>query len=200
MFGPYVNRNHFAGYLVMALPLALGFAAESAGTHCREAWRRRRVGWLALARPPATAADPAHRGGDGADGGTAGGAASRGGLMAFAVSAASFPLAFPRRHRRLALLAIVLVTLLGTAWVGVTGPGARLRAPRAAHEPHASSGPTCCASRPAFPALPLGAGLNSFGMLCTPSTRRCGAASGYGEAHNEYLQALIATWACRGGS
>ena len=37
VFGPYVNRNHFAGYLVMAAPLAIGFALEALA-RLRAAW------------------------------------------------------------------------------------------------------------------------------------------------------------------
>ena len=47
VFGPYVNRNHFAGYLVMAAPLAIGFALEAL-RRLRAAWVRRRRGWLLL--------------------------------------------------------------------------------------------------------------------------------------------------------
>src|SRR5206468_3087542 len=38
VYGPYVNRNHFAGYMVMAIPLALGFALEALGG-LRRAWQ-----------------------------------------------------------------------------------------------------------------------------------------------------------------
>ena len=41
VFGPYVNRNHFAGYLVMAAALALGFALEALA-RVRTAWTKRR--------------------------------------------------------------------------------------------------------------------------------------------------------------
>ena len=37
VFGPYVNRNHFAGYLVMAAALAVGFALEALA-RLRAAW------------------------------------------------------------------------------------------------------------------------------------------------------------------
>ena len=43
VFGPYVNRSHFAGYLVMAIPLALGFALEALQA-LRRGWKRRRAG------------------------------------------------------------------------------------------------------------------------------------------------------------
>ena len=54
VYGPYVNRNHFAGYMVMAIPLALGFALEALGG-LRRAWQGRRVGWLALGGPQGSA-------------------------------------------------------------------------------------------------------------------------------------------------
>jgi O-antigen ligase len=41
-FGPYVNKNHFAGWMLMGLPLALGFAlgrAEQGIRHLRGGWR-----------------------------------------------------------------------------------------------------------------------------------------------------------------
>jgi O-antigen ligase len=47
VFGPYVNRNHFAGYLVMAGSLAIGFALD-AFSRLRAAWARSRRGWLRL--------------------------------------------------------------------------------------------------------------------------------------------------------
>ena len=184
VFGPYVNRNHFAGYLVMALPLALAFAAEAL-ERLREAWRRRRVGWLALGEAAGNAAIRR----------TAEAmvlmvgllaARSRGGLMAFAVSAASFPLAF-RRRRRLALLAIVLVTLLGTAWVGVAGL-VRDFEHRGLRSSRVQLWTDVLRLAPRF-AL-LGAGLNSFGMLY-PFHQTLWRGEWYGEAHNEYLQALI---------
>jgi len=41
-FGPYVNKNHFAGWMLMGLPLALGFAlglAEHGTRHISGGWR-----------------------------------------------------------------------------------------------------------------------------------------------------------------
>jgi hypothetical protein len=43
-FGPYVNKNHFAGWMLMAIPLALGFAIGTAEHALRRApggWRSR---------------------------------------------------------------------------------------------------------------------------------------------------------------
>jgi putative inorganic carbon (HCO3(-)) transporter len=51
VFGPFVNRNHFAGWMVMALPLALGYSCwvlETSGPSQRDDWR----GWLRWAMRP----------------------------------------------------------------------------------------------------------------------------------------------------
>lgn len=51
-FGPFVNRNHFAGWTVMALPLAIGYVAaaiDQARDHVRASVR----GWIAWAGTPA---------------------------------------------------------------------------------------------------------------------------------------------------
>jgi O-antigen ligase len=47
-FGPFVNRNHFAGWMLMAIPLALGYFCGRVGRGMRMAapgWRNR-IGWL----------------------------------------------------------------------------------------------------------------------------------------------------------
>lgn len=46
-FGPFVNKNHFAGWMLLALPLAMGYfagVAETAALHTRD-WRSRLL-WL----------------------------------------------------------------------------------------------------------------------------------------------------------
>jgi O-antigen ligase len=47
-FGPFVNKNHFAGWMLMAIPLALGYflgLAEVGMRHVRRGWRNRLL-WL----------------------------------------------------------------------------------------------------------------------------------------------------------
>jgi O-antigen ligase len=47
-FGPFVNKNHFAGWMLMAIPLALGYVfgvAEVGMRHVRHGWRNRLL-WL----------------------------------------------------------------------------------------------------------------------------------------------------------
>jgi O-antigen ligase len=183
VFGPYVNRNHFAGYMVLAIPLSLAFAAEALES-LRRAWRRRRIGWLALGEAEGTAA--IRRSAEAmvlVVGLLA--SQSRGGLMAFVASTASFLLSF---RRRLALAVIVVVALLGMAWIGVGGlvRGFETRGIRASRFVLWAD---ALRMAPRFPLL--GAGLNGFGAAFPAyQTRRL---EWYGEAHNEYLQALLDT-------
>lgn len=47
-FGPYVNRNHFAGWMLMGIPLAIGYLCarfEDGARHVRPGWRNRLL-WL----------------------------------------------------------------------------------------------------------------------------------------------------------
>jgi O-Antigen ligase len=47
-FGPFVNKNHYAGWMLMTLPLAVGYLiglAESGAAHVRPRWRDRLL-WL----------------------------------------------------------------------------------------------------------------------------------------------------------
>lgn len=46
-FGPYVNKNHFAGYMEMVIPLTIGYIAANrrSTTDSTEGWRRRLVHW-----------------------------------------------------------------------------------------------------------------------------------------------------------
>lgn len=185
VFGPYVSKNHFAGYLVMAIPLALAFVAESFQA-LREDWRARRVGWLAL-------------------GGRAGNSwvrrlavamvlvvgllasRSRGGIVACAVSAAILPLAF--RHRRHVAALVLAVALLGLGWVEIAG------IMRGLDEQGIRTGRLelwgdAVRMFPRFPLL--GAGFNAFGTAYTPY-QTVAKYEWYGEAHNEYLQALLDT-------
>ena len=49
VFGPFVNRNHFAGWMLMALPLSLGYLADAAGRSPSGIpdWGRHAIAWLA---------------------------------------------------------------------------------------------------------------------------------------------------------
>jgi len=187
VFGPYVNRNHFAGYLVMAIPLALGFAAEAA-RHLVAAFRRRRVGWLALGDPEGSRA--VRRGAE-AVVLIVGLAASRsrGGLLAFLVSLAALPPAQGRARRSLAVIALALVLLVSAAFVDL-GPFRQGFESRGIHESRLVLWADVLPMVRSFPVF--GCGLNAFGTAY-PRWQTVLRSEWVGQAHNEYLQALVDT-------
>jgi O-antigen ligase len=183
VFGPYVNRNHFAGYLVMAIPLALAFTVEAFQALGR-AWRRRRVGWLALGGPEGSAAI---RQATVAMFLVVGllASQSRGGVVAFAVSTAALPLAF--RHRRQAVVVIAAIAILGLAWIGLGGviEGFEKRGLEASR---LVLWEDMARMIPRFPVL--GVGFNAFGTAYL-RYQTIWRMLFIGEAHNDYLQVLL---------
>jgi O-antigen ligase len=183
VFGPYVNRNHFAGYLVMAAPLAIGFALEALG-RLRAAWVRRRRGWLLLGEREGNAVLRwsavvmvivagllASR--------------SRGGVSSFALAALALPLA--SRHRRRTALAVGVLVGLGLAWIGLGGV-------LSAFEARGIRGSRLDLWRDMLPMVPrfplFGDGWNAF-ATAFPWYQTVWKTDWIGEAHNDYLQVLI---------
>ncbi len=183
VFGPYVNRNHFAGYLVMAAPLAIGFALEALG-RLRAAWVRRRRGWLLLGDNEGNAV---LRWSAAVMVIVAGLVASRsrGGVASFALAALVLPVA--SRHRRRTALALCLLIGLGLAWIGVGDLVS-------AFEARGIRGSRLDLWRDTLPMVsrfPLfGDGWNAF-ATAFPWYRTVRTADWIGEAHNDYLQVLI---------
>ncbi len=182
VFGPYVNRNHLAGFLAVVAPLGLAFAFESVQAASRE-WRR--VGfWAALGGPAGSAAflRPAA-------------AAfviigllasqSRGGFVAFVVSLPVF-LLMSRHRLRVALVAVPLA-LLAIVTIDLN-PMLRGFETRGFNrwELWADMLPLVGL----FPAF--GVGLNAFGTAYWPY-QASHIREFYGETHNEYLQILLDT-------
>ena len=183
VFGPYVNRNHFAGYLVMAAPLAIGFALEAL-SRLRAAWERRRRGWLLLGEAEGSAV---MRWSSVVMLIVAGllASKSRGGVSAFAFATLLLPLA-SRRRRRTALAAALLVGL-GVAWIGL---GDIL----AAFTARGIRGSRLDLWRDMLPMVPrfpvFGVGWNAF-ATAYPWYQTIWRTEWIGEAHNDYLQALL---------
>jgi O-antigen ligase len=185
VYGPYVNRNHFAGYMVMAIPLALGFALEALGS-LRRAWQGRRVGWLALGGPQGSAlvwrtalAMALVVGLVGSE--------SRGGFVAFVLSVLALPLA--ARRRRQAVVLVLLVGVLGVAWIGLD----TLRLHFESRGIKGSRIDFWADMLPMVKRFPLlGVGLNAF-ATAYPWYQTIWRRDWIGEAHNEYLQALLDT-------
>ncbi|HET7745752.1 MAG TPA: O-antigen ligase family protein [Vicinamibacteria bacterium] len=186
VFGPYVSKNHFAGYMAMAIPLGIAFAAE-AFLRLRQAWAGRRRGWVALGGPDGNATIRlsavamvlvvgllASR--------------SRGGLLAGAAAVGVLPLALPRQRAR-ALALVALIALAGIAWMDLTATRAAF-ATRGVQSSRLDLWSDALRMFPDFPIL--GAGFNAFGTAYIPY-QAVARYEWYGEAHNEYLQALLDT-------
>jgi O-antigen ligase len=187
VFGPYVNNSHFAGYLLMATPLAIGFAMESLAS-LRSCWQRRRRGFLALGDAEGVAAIRrtaivmalvaailASR--------------SRGAVGAFFSTALLLPLA--ARHKGRAALSMAGLVAIGTAWVGLGGFFTALRA----RGIQGSRIDLWLDMLPMLRRFPLfGTGLNAFSTAYPwYQTYAKVGPDWVGEAHNEYLQALLDT-------
>lgn len=183
VFGPYVNRSHFAGYLVMAIPLALGFALEALQS-LRRAWGRRRVGWLALGGPEGN--DLVRRGAEAMVllvGLLA--TRARGGVLGFGASALA--LVFAGRHRRLGVLVGAVAAGLGVAWVGVGGLVGAFES-RGIKGSRLDLWADMLPMVRRFPAF--GAGWNAF-ATAYPSYQTVWRTEWIGEAHNDYLQVVL---------
>jgi O-antigen ligase len=182
VFGPYVNRNHFASYLVMAALLAIGLVLESASA-LRAAWERRRRGWLALGESEGTALV---RGAAVVMVLVAGllAAGSRGAVSAFLGAAVLLPLLSQRR--RTTALGVLALASLGAFWIGFGGVLSAF-AVRGIKASRLDLWGDILPMVPRFPVL--GAGWNAF-ATAYPWYRTIPGPDWIGEAHNDYLQAL----------
>jgi O-antigen ligase len=178
-----VNRNHFAGSLVMAAPLENGFTLEAIA-RLRAAWERRRRGWLLLGEREGnavlrwSAVVMVIVAGLLASG-------SRGGVSSFALAAFILPLA--SRHRRRTALGVFLLIGLGLAWIGVGHIFS-------AFEVRGIQGSRLDLWRDMLPMVPrfplFGDGWNAF-ATAFPWYQTVWKTDWIGEAHNDYLQVLI---------
>jgi len=187
VFGPYYNRNHLAGYLAMAIPIALAFLIEAIAD-LASAWRRRRPRWLALG--DAVGSRVARRalvaltllvgilaaGSRGAIGGCVAGL----GAVWVAV-----------RRARLAALALLLLALLALLFVDPLP----IRHSFETRGIAASRVPIWRDVWGAVPSFPLfGAGFNAYPRLAR-QIQTFDKGEWASQAHNEYLQILIDTGA-----
>ena len=184
VFGPYVNKNHFAGFLVLATPVSIGLAIEAL-SRLGARWRRRKRGYLALGDPEAASAL-----GWGAVVMTlvAGllASTSRGAIAAFLATALVMP--FAARHRRRTAAAVAVLGGLGLAWIGLGGFlggfGRGIRASRV---------DLWLDMLPMWRDFPaLGEGWNAF-AVAYPWYQTVWTGLWIGQAHNEYLQVLLET-------
>ena len=184
VFGPYVNSTHFAGYLIMPITLSIGLVL-SAFDGFRDAWARRRKGWLALFDPDGLAvlrrlalsmllvvALLL--------------ASSRAALAGFAIGCAVIVFA-PRRRRAGAALVGVAVLALGLLWADFSGAmhGFRTRGVQDSRVDLWIDQAQLVPRHPVF-----GVGFNALAPAYAP-VQNYRVENAFDQAHNEYLQMLL---------
>ena len=181
MFGPYVNRNHFAGLMELWCPLALGMALLPQNS------LPRRWFWGALALVM---------------GGAVVLSGSRGGALSLAVAVVSFALLIvAQRGGRRAAVGLLVAMLLMGGLVLALDQGEALDRYKAILHPHAVSQEEAAAYRMAawrdtFTLFrqnwTIGSGLDSFATLF-PGVRTFATDKIWTHAHNDFLQFLAET-------
>ena len=190
-FGPFVNRNHFAGWAIMVLPLAISSAC-AAWEHAKKTSGfdfRDRVSWLSTPRGAAMLLL--------AFAGSVIGLAllmtqSRSGLAAFTTSTLMFawvlvPRQTSRRGKVVAAMLIATLFIGAMTWAGLDRIARRLSSQRSDTSTTARLRAWSDTLRiiEAFPVT--GSGLNTYGtamMVYQTGERRLH----FQEAHNDYLQ------------
>jgi len=192
-FGPFINRNHFAGWMLMALPLAVGYFASLVAkgmVGVKPGWRDRVI-WFSTPD------------------------ASRAVLTGFAVLVMGFALTLTLSRSGIScfLLAMVLSAfhvlrrqqstakgrLLGTylalvvvaavTWVGIDAIGARFAEVDWKLGGRAGAWEDAWRIHRAFPWF--GTGFNTYGSATLLLQEFEKATAHYVEAHNDYLQLLV---------
>lgn len=188
-FGPFVNRNHFAGWMLMGVPLALGMALGYANRASRVLGGRWRDAVLWLSSP------------DGGKLQMAGMALvimgvalamtrSRSGVAGFVLAMMVTGIVVGRRFggrsRVMAIGGLVVVLATVFAWAGMS-----MKAGRGADPSIELRRAIWTDSARVIRDFPLvGTGLNTFGtaMLSYQSRQR---STHFQEAHNDYLQVVV---------
>ncbi len=192
-FGPFVNRNHFAGWMLLALPVAVGYFASQVArgmVGVKPGWRNRVI-WFSTPD------------------------ASRAVLTGFAILVMGFALTLTLSRSGIScfLLAMMLSAfhvlrrqtsttkgrLLGTylalvfvaavAWVGIDAIGARFAEMDWKLGGRAGAWGDAWRIHRAFPWF--GTGLNTYGSATLLLQQFEKATAHYVEAHNDYLQLLV---------
>jgi hypothetical protein len=190
VFGPYPNRSHYAGYVVMAIPLALGLAVEALFL-TRRLWSRRARGFTALGEPEGSAAALRlmlvlfNVAGVLAAG-------SRTAVLACALSTTSTLAAFGRRVFGPAL-AVAAIAGAGLALVDVDWFVRNVNLQRLESD-RLVVWRDMLRIVPDFPAL--GVGWNALGDAYAWRYQTVYKWGRWDEAHNEYLQVLLVTGVC----
>lgn len=191
-FGPFVNRNHFAGWMLMALPMAIGYfggivARGMQGV--RHGWRERLV-WFA-------SRDANHA--------VLVGFAiilmalsltltlSRSGIACFMVALALSGAGVLRREagwskRAVVIIFLVTIATLSVSWAGIEAIAARFELINQTLEGRLFAWQDALRIFEAFPAT--GTGLNTYGTATLLYQTFAIDKFHFAEAHNDYLQFL----------
>ena len=189
-YGPFVNRNHFAGWMLMGLPVTLGllFSRVSRGMGTVRGTFRDRVLWLGSADASSTAL-------------LAGGAMlmtialmltmSRSGMAVAAVAVTATAVVAARRQstgaKKFASVAIVAaVAVIAVSAIGVSTIFARFGSADA-NDFNARRGAWADAAAIARQFPLAGTGFNTYGVS-TLFYQRHDLEQHYAQAHNDYLQ------------
>jgi O-antigen ligase len=185
VFGLFTNRNHFAGYLALVIPLSLGFTAE-AWQAVALGWQHRAVRkWLVLGEASAgraliySAVSMVLIVGVLAT-------QSRGGTAAFLLSAAVLPLSFRSRSRALGL--VVVLAFAGAIWVDFDGIIRGFQT-RGVTTDRVDMWRDTLQLIPLFPFF--GTGLGAFGATYLHYQTYWRGSYSIVRAHNDYLQILL---------
>ena len=192
-FGPFINRNHFAGWMLLALPVAVGYFAALVArgmVGVKPGWRNRVI-WFSTPD------------------------ASRAVLTGFAILVMGFALTLTLSRSGIScfLLAMVLsafhvlrrqtstakgrllgaylalVVVAAVAWVGIDAIGARFAEVDWKLGGRAGAWGDAWRIHQAFPWF--GTGLNTYGSATLLLQEFEKATAHYVEAHNDYLQLLV---------
>jgi O-antigen ligase len=182
--GTFINRNHFAGYLAMALPLALALAFEK-GSTTHGGWRRR---FVALSEPWGLRKL------------VGAGAAfliwtgvvlsySRGGMIVAVAAVGLAVFALVPSKRRLQTFGLILILPVGWfLWQEVRAPAERFAAPREEVVSIGGRLPTWRVTSTLVASAPLlGSGLGTF-RPAFEAHRTADVKAGWDHAHNDWLE------------
>ena len=188
-FGPFVNRNHFAGWMLMGLPLTIGLLGSCIA---RDNWRvgpdfRGRILWLSS---PSASTQMLLLGAVGLMALSLTLTTSRSGISAAALAVVTVLLSFRRRlsPRKgvVAVAAVSTVIVLVIAWAGTSAVASRFTSGRT-NDLDARMGIWKDTARIAALYPIAGTGLNTF-SVATVFYQEFDPAKRYLQAHNDYLQ------------
>jgi O-antigen ligase len=182
VFGPYVNRDLFAGYVLMAAPLAVGFSAEAALAFGRAWDRRRRRPWLALGDAEGMAL---FRRATAALVLLSGLVAARSAGALIGLVAGVLGVGFMAKDRRVTLALVLTLAAVGAAWAGFGAPADFVSL---GLEGRVAIWRDSLRLVPLHPLL--GIGLNAFGTAFPPR-QHVWRGDWVGATHNEYLEILV---------